>query len=134
MTRESPYPGSLVSFFAQITAQQIVDRIQKEVGVPWHAQTVDTFKAGDPNTPVTGVAVTMMATLDVLQRAAAAGDNFVITHEPTFYSHLDGICRSRKAKRPGAGRQRGLYSRTSHGGLAFSRPLAYAPADGIQLG
>jgi putative NIF3 family GTP cyclohydrolase 1 type 2 len=35
--------------------------------------------------------VTMMATLDVLQRAAAAGANLVITHEPTFYDHLDRI-------------------------------------------
>src|SRR5581483_2920443 len=33
----------------------------------------------------------MMATLDVLQRAAASGHNLVITHEPTFYSHLDTI-------------------------------------------
>jgi putative NIF3 family GTP cyclohydrolase 1 type 2 len=74
-----------------ITAQQIIDRIQKEVGVPWHSETVDTFKAGDPKTTVTGVAVTMMATLDVLQRASASGKNLVITHEPTFYSHLDGI-------------------------------------------
>src|SRR5947207_15581319 len=31
----------------------------------------------------------MMATLDVIQRAAASGKNLVITHEPTFYSHLD---------------------------------------------
>jgi putative NIF3 family GTP cyclohydrolase 1 type 2 len=83
-----------------ITAQQIIDRIQKEVGVEWHAQTVDTFKAGDPNTPVTGVAVTMMATLDVLQRAAAAGKNLVITHEPTFYSHQDGISDLEKQNDP----------------------------------
>jgi len=33
----------------------------------------------------------MMATLDVMQRAAAAGRNLVITHEPTFYSHQDSI-------------------------------------------
>jgi putative NIF3 family GTP cyclohydrolase 1 type 2 len=37
---------------------------------------------------VTGVAVTMMATLDVLQRAIANGDNMVITHEPVFYNHM----------------------------------------------
>ncbi|MGH9552857.1 MAG: Nif3-like dinuclear metal center hexameric protein, partial [Terriglobales bacterium] len=49
----------------------------------------DTFKAGNPDTPVTGIAVTMMATLDVLQHAAAAGDNLIITHEPTFFDHLD---------------------------------------------
>lgn len=71
------------------TAQQIIDRIQKNVGVPWTTPTVDTFKAGDPQTPVTGIAVTMMATLDVIQRAAASGKNLVITHEPTFYSHMD---------------------------------------------
>ncbi len=73
----------------QPTAQQIIDRIQQHVGVPWTTPTVDTFKAGDPNEKVTGVAVTMMATFDVLKRAAAQGDNLVITHEPTFYSHQD---------------------------------------------
>jgi putative NIF3 family GTP cyclohydrolase 1 type 2 len=31
----------------------------------------------------------MMATLDAVQRAAAAGRNMVITHEPTFYTHED---------------------------------------------
>jgi putative NIF3 family GTP cyclohydrolase 1 type 2 len=67
----------------------VIARIQKQVGVPWKSDTVDTFKAGDPDTPVTGIAVTMMATLDVLQRAAAAGDNLIITHEPTFFDHLD---------------------------------------------
>jgi putative NIF3 family GTP cyclohydrolase 1 type 2 len=71
------------------TARQIIARIQQHVGVPWTEPTVDTFKAGDPDTPVTGIAVTMMATFDVLQRAAAAGKNLVITHEPTFYGHLD---------------------------------------------
>jgi putative NIF3 family GTP cyclohydrolase 1 type 2 len=30
-----------------------------------------------------------MATLDVLQRAAASGQNLIITHEPTFYNHQD---------------------------------------------
>jgi putative NIF3 family GTP cyclohydrolase 1 type 2 len=50
---------------------------------------VDTFKAGDPQTRVTGIAVTMMATLDVLKRATANGQNLIITHEPTFYDHMD---------------------------------------------
>jgi putative NIF3 family GTP cyclohydrolase 1 type 2 len=71
------------------TAQEIVSAIQAHIGIPWMEKTVDTFKAGNPDTPVTGIAVTMMATLDVLQRAAASGQNLVITHEPTFYNHLD---------------------------------------------
>jgi putative NIF3 family GTP cyclohydrolase 1 type 2 len=71
------------------TAREIVAAIQKQISIPWDANTVDTFKAGDPDTPVTGIAVTMMCTMDVLERASANGMNFVITHEPTFYSHLD---------------------------------------------
>jgi putative NIF3 family GTP cyclohydrolase 1 type 2 len=73
----------------RITARELVAEIQKQVGVEWKKDTVDTFKAGNPDAQVTGVAVTMMATMDVLQRASAKGLNFVITHEPTFYAHLD---------------------------------------------
>ena len=72
-----------------LTARQVIDRIKTNVGVPWTEPTVDTIKAGDPDTPVEGIALTMMATIDVLQRAAAAGHNLVITHEPTFYDHQD---------------------------------------------
>ncbi len=72
-----------------VTAREVVAEIQKHVGVEWKKQTVDTFKAGNPDTPVTGIAVTMMATMDVLERASAQGLNFVITHEPTFYAHVD---------------------------------------------
>lgn len=80
-------PGSAQE--QKITARQVVEEIQKHVGVPWNGETVDTFKAGSPDAPITGIAVTMMATMDVLQRAQAQGLNFVITHEPTFYAHLD---------------------------------------------
>jgi putative NIF3 family GTP cyclohydrolase 1 type 2 len=71
------------------TAREVVTAIQQHVGVPWNTDTVDTFKAGNPETRVTGIAVTMMATLDVLQRALANGHNMILTHEPTFYNHLD---------------------------------------------
>jgi putative NIF3 family GTP cyclohydrolase 1 type 2 len=72
-----------------LTAREVIQRIQEHVGVPWQKETVDTFKAGDCDTKVTGIAITMMATFDVLQRAAASGANLIITHEPTFYNHLD---------------------------------------------
>jgi putative NIF3 family GTP cyclohydrolase 1 type 2 len=71
------------------TAREVIERIKKSVGVPWSDRTVDTFKAGDPDTPVTGIATTFLATYDVLQRAAASGKNLVITHEPTFYEHQE---------------------------------------------
>ena len=87
--------GSLVSAGmarsrqTDLTAQRVVDRIRANVGVPWRDTTVDGFKAGDPATVVTGVATAVMATLDVLRRAAAARQNLVITQEPTFYSAND---------------------------------------------
>ena len=71
------------------TAREVIDQIKAHIGVPWREETVDTIKAGDPDTPVTGIATTMMATFDVLKRAQAEGKNLVITHEPTFYSHQD---------------------------------------------
>ena len=72
-----------------LTATDVIEQIKAHVGVRWQEPTVDTFKAGDPQSPVTGIAVTMMTTLDVLQRAAANGQNLIITHEPTFYDHMD---------------------------------------------
>ena len=75
----------------RLTAREVIARIQSHVGVPWQAETVDTFKAGNPDERVTGIAVTMMATMDVLERASASGKNLIITHEPTFYNHLDKL-------------------------------------------
>jgi putative NIF3 family GTP cyclohydrolase 1 type 2 len=57
--------------------------------VPWRDKTVDTFKTGNPDTIVKGIATSFGGTLDVIRRAAASGKNLVIVHEPTFYSHED---------------------------------------------
>jgi len=77
----------------ELTARQIIERIQEHTGgrdgEAWKGPTVDTFKAGDPDTPVTGIATTFSATMDVLQRAAARKANLIIAHEPTFYNHQD---------------------------------------------
>jgi putative NIF3 family GTP cyclohydrolase 1 type 2 len=72
-----------------LTAGDVIDRIKAKISMPWRPDTVDRIVAGDPLAKIAGIAVTMMATLDVLQRAVRAGTNMVITHEPTFYSHFD---------------------------------------------
>jgi hypothetical protein len=71
---------------ASLTAREVTDRLREKAGVAWHDDTVDGFKAGSADAIVTGVATTVMATVDVLRRAAAAGHNLVITQEPTFYT------------------------------------------------
>jgi len=75
-----------------LTPQLVVTRIMEDVarrGHTWSPETIDGFKFGDPERPVTGIAVTWMATVDVVRAAADAGASFVITHEPTFWNHLD---------------------------------------------
>lgn len=72
-----------------LTTGQVIDRIKANVGIPWREQTVDNLIAGAREHEVKGIAVTMMATLEVLRRASARGLNLVITHEPTYYSHQD---------------------------------------------
>ena len=71
-----------------ITAAEAIQRIQKHYPAA-PPQTVDTIKAGEPSTPVTGIATTFLDTMDVLREANRRGANLVITHEPTFYNHLD---------------------------------------------
>lgn len=72
-----------------LTARGVVDRIQKNVGVEWKTDTVDTFKAGNPEAAVTGIVTTMFPTFRVLQAAVASGKNMIICHEPAFYDHFD---------------------------------------------
>ncbi len=72
-----------------ITVKDVMERVQQNLGIPWGGNGQDTIKAGTPETPVTGIATTYMPTLDVLQRAAAARKNLIITHEPTFYNYSD---------------------------------------------
>lgn len=72
-----------------ITARQIADRVKKNIGVHWTSETVDTFKAGDPATFVTGIVSTAVASLEVLERAVKAGANMVVSCEPTFFGKSD---------------------------------------------
>jgi putative NIF3 family GTP cyclohydrolase 1 type 2 len=74
---------------AQLTAAKVIARIQQAIPQKPPADTVDTIKAGDPATIVTGIVTTFTPTMDVLRKAVAVHANLVITHEPTFYNHRD---------------------------------------------
>ena len=93
-------PSVIAQQTKAVTAADIVERIRANVGVDWKTDTVDTFKAGDPATAVKGITVASMATMDVLKKAVAAGANFVITAEPTFFGKAD-------SPNPAPGRGRG---------------------------
>ena len=73
-----------------MTAGEIVERIKKNLGVDWRDTTYrDTFKSGGPETVVTGIATTVFVSIDVIQRAAAAGLNMIVPHEDTFWNDRD---------------------------------------------
>jgi putative NIF3 family GTP cyclohydrolase 1 type 2 len=72
-----------------VSAQQAIDRIVKATGATLPPNTVDTIKEGDPGTVVTGMVTTFSPTMEVLRKAVADGDNLIVSHEPTFYNHLD---------------------------------------------
>ena len=76
---------------ASLTADVVIKRIIAATGATPPPDTVDTIKAGDPNTPVTGIVTTFLDTYQVLEKAVADGKNLVITHEPTFYNHPDDM-------------------------------------------
>jgi putative NIF3 family GTP cyclohydrolase 1 type 2 len=75
-----------------VTAREVVELIEKNSGVPINARSYrDTFKLGNPDSTVRGIATTMMATFDMLKRAHTAGLNMVISHEDTFWNDRDDI-------------------------------------------
>jgi putative NIF3 family GTP cyclohydrolase 1 type 2 len=72
-----------------LRAGEAITLIQHRYAPAPPPNTVDTIKVGDPDTLVTGIAVTFLDTMEVLREAVRRGDNLIITHEPTFYNHLD---------------------------------------------
>lgn len=69
--------------------QEIIDGILAETPYKTGDQTVDTVKSGNAQDGVQGIVTTFLASYEVLEQAVAAGANFIITHEPTFYNHRD---------------------------------------------
>jgi len=73
-----------------MTAREVVELIKQNVGVPWREQSFrDTFKFGNPDSTVKGIATTVMVTFGMLNRANEAGLNMVIAHEDTFWNDRD---------------------------------------------
>jgi putative NIF3 family GTP cyclohydrolase 1 type 2 len=71
--------------------QDVIDSIILKIPGAPREETVDTIKIGDPSQSVTGIVTTFLATHAVLRQAVDLGANLVITHEPTFYNHLDEV-------------------------------------------
>lgn len=69
------------------TVGQIMDLFIQEVPGGLIPNTVDTLHAGDRDMKVTGIVTTMFATIEVIKKAIDLRANFIIAHEPTYYTH-----------------------------------------------
>lgn len=71
------------------TIQDVIQTILTAIPGDPLPDTVDVVKIGDPQQKVTGIAVTFLPTYAVIEQAIQRDANLIITHEPTFYNHLD---------------------------------------------
>lgn len=68
---------------------EIINKLKDRAWDRDYTHTCDTYKAGCSDIDVDKVAVTMFATVDVIRQAKEWGAQLLITHEPTYYKHMD---------------------------------------------
>jgi putative NIF3 family GTP cyclohydrolase 1 type 2 len=70
-----------------MTIREFINWLKTSIGFEWKETAIDVYLYGDPDIELRNVAVTMMATQEVLEKAVQSGCNLIITHEPLFYNH-----------------------------------------------
>lgn len=73
--------------------REVIEGIIKKTGmepIP-EEQTCDHLITGSLDMEVTKVVTTFMATVDVIRQAIDMGANFIITHEPTWFTGMDSL-------------------------------------------
>ncbi len=84
-------PGRGPQRTGPVMAGQLVSLVLQRLNTPARPNGNDRIIAGDPLTPVTGIATMAMATLDGLKAAAAARANLIFTADATFWADNDGL-------------------------------------------
>jgi hypothetical protein len=82
--------GATAASGSGLSAGELVKRISAASGVSLPDRPVDGFKAGKESAIVRGIAVTSMATMEVLRKAGNSRLNLVLSFEPTFFGRNDG--------------------------------------------
>lgn len=72
-----------------ITIGQVIEQLSGRA--PQKEPTVDALRYGSAQTIVTGIVVVFVATQAGIEQAAALGANMIISHEGTFYRHLEDL-------------------------------------------
>lgn len=72
-----------------VTVGEVIDRVLALAGDVTIEDTIDTIKVGYRDRHVRRIVTTFMATTEIIEHAIEHKADFIITHEPTFYSHND---------------------------------------------
>lgn len=74
-----------------MTVREVINRIIEKTGMEPLPQdkTCDQLMTGSPDTEVTKIVTTFMATAEVIKKAIEIGANMIITHEPTWFTGAD---------------------------------------------
>jgi putative NIF3 family GTP cyclohydrolase 1 type 2 len=72
---------------SDITVQQVLERMQRNLGGAWKTAGGDGLVAGGGSAVVTGIATTWTPSLDVLRKAAGAKRNLIISRESPYWAH-----------------------------------------------
>lgn len=75
-----------------MTIQNIIDGILNYHPDIGDRRTCDVIVGGDPNVECTGIVVSIAPTVEVIRKTIDVGANFILVHEPTFYSGYDDEC------------------------------------------
>lgn len=67
--------------------RSFINNLKTSIGIEWKETAIDTFLYGDPDIELKNIAVTMMATQEVIEEAVKQECNLIISHEPLFYNH-----------------------------------------------
>lgn len=78
---------------ADLTVQQVIDIILKDLDVATLPRSVDRLRAGVPDQQVTGIVTTTFPSIAVIKKAIKAGANMIISHEAAFYNNDDALAR-----------------------------------------
>src|SRR5690349_21215829 len=76
-----------------MTAREVVDLIKKNTPVKWNEQSYrDTFKLGNPDTAVKGIATTVMTNEDTFWNAR--DDTKDLTENPLYKAKVDYVLKN----------------------------------------
>lgn len=69
--------------------QEVIDQVIQKCNMDPIENTCDIIVEGNPDGEINGIVTTFMATVDVIKKAVSIGANFIITHEPTYFTAAD---------------------------------------------